>query len=67
MPAKRKRLPADAPAGTFVLVVEDDKSVTRTSTRSVPWKLASGHVVVMLSDRRGCFLAQRCHLDGGAA
>jgi len=66
MPAKRKRLPPDAPADTPVVVVEDEQSLTRTSTRSEPWKLGSGHMVVMLSDRRGCYLAQRCYLDEAA-
>jgi len=56
-------LPGDAPAGTAVLVVEDDHTITRTVTRSAPWKLASGHLVVMLKGRAGGFAAERCHLD----
>ena len=67
MPQRRKGalqpLPVDAPEGTRVLVVEDDKTITRTVTRSAPWKLPNGRMVVLLKGRAGGFAAERCHLD----
>ena len=34
-----RQLPLDAPAGTPVFVVEDDRSITLSRTRSAPWSL----------------------------
>lgn len=49
----------DAPSGLAVVVVEDDHSLTFTSTRSTPWRLGHGELVVSLTGRAGGFLASR--------
>jgi len=63
VPRACSSLPDDAEAGTRVFVVEDDQTITHTITRSKPWALGSGHLVVQLKGKSGCYLARRCFLD----
>jgi hypothetical protein len=60
-PTKLQSLPTTAPAGTRVVVVEDDFSLTLTDTRSEPWPLGSGHWVVLLVGRTGGFSIDRVY------
>jgi hypothetical protein len=48
------------PPGTPVIVEEDDGRQTKTTTRSEAYLLGGHTAVVMLADRSGCFLLQRC-------
>lgn len=64
-----KTLPINAPAGTLVLVVEDDHTITLTRTRSEPWPLSllgpRGErqvYVVMLARRKGGYALSRCFI-----
>lgn len=50
----------DTPSGTPVNVVEDDGTTTETTTRSLPWRLGSGALVVLLEGRTGGYSAERC-------
>lgn len=47
------------PVGIAVDVTEDDGRTTRTVTRSEPW-LVSNRAVILLQDRSGGFLLERC-------
>lgn len=63
--AKNKKVGEDTPEGTAVLLVEDDGSVTKTRTRSAPWKLGHGELVVMVEGRAGGYMASRLTIDEG--
>jgi hypothetical protein len=50
----------DTPAGTRVLLVEDEEmGVTFTRTRSEVWRLGHGERVVLVEGRTGGYLASR--------
>ena len=48
------------PVGTPILLVEDDLTVTFTRTRSEPWRLGHGELVVLVEGRTGGYLLSRC-------
>lgn len=61
LPARRlPQLPRDAESGARVIVVEDDFTVTLTTTRSAPWELGCGEWVVLLVGRAGGYSLERC-------
>lgn len=43
------------PVGTEVIVIEDDRHETWTSTVSVAWLLGGHTAVIALADRSGCY------------
>ena len=53
------RLQRNAPEGTPVLVIEDDGTITRCTTRSPPWKMGEGPWLVLLSGRTGGYALDR--------
>ncbi len=48
------------PPGTPVRVREDGGHFTETKTRGKPWEMAYGDWVVLLEDRAGAYLMERC-------
>ncbi len=56
-------LRASDPAGTPLVVTEDDGSTTETRTRSEVWPLGDGTLVVSLEGRAGGFMVQRCRAE----
>lgn len=60
-PCLQKQLPAHTalPSGTRVQVTLDDGSSWQTKTRSEPWRLASGHWVVLIEGRVGGYSLDR--------
>lgn len=53
------------PVGTDVIVTEDDRTETKTSTVSVAWLLGGHTAVVALADRSGCFMLARVRPGAG--
>lgn len=45
--------------GTLVTVMLDSGATLDTKTRSEPWQLGSGHWVVQLEGKPGCYLLDR--------
>lgn len=54
---------ADTPSGTPVLLVKDDRSVVETVTRSKPWEIDSGDLLVKVNGIAGGYLATRCYVQ----
>lgn len=63
-PIKLSCVDEQTPVGTVVLVAEDNQTITRTATRSEPWRLGHGELVVSLVGRSGGYRASRCFLEG---
>ena len=59
-PVKCPPATAETPEGTAVLVAEDrGRGITLTRTRSAPWEIGPGRLVVMLEGKSGGFLLER--------
>lgn len=54
----------EAPVGIEVVVREDNGTLTLTRTRSEPWQLGDGTLVVQIEGRIGGFAASRIFLAG---
>ena len=73
MREKLQPLAVDAPIGTLVLVVEDDRTITLTRTRSTPWALqlvgrvrrVSGTIGRAADDDREVYVVQLARRSGG--
>jgi hypothetical protein len=70
-PSTLMQVTESTPIGSCVLVIEDDLAMsfrsgnltgrlTKTWTRSEPWKLGHGELVVSLVGRTGGYIASRC-------
>lgn len=62
----------DTPIGAEVIVLRDTGALLRTQTRSEPWRLGNGQLVVSVYGISGGYAAERVHLlitvpDGPAA
>jgi hypothetical protein len=62
---KLAKLNHDAPSGTAVLLVEDNRTITYTFTRSEPWELLNDHWVVLLIGRAREYTVDRCFTLNG--
>jgi len=60
-----KTIADNTPSGTEVLVLLDSHELAQTSTRSKPWRLGSGELVVLLDGFTGGYSALRCFARSG--
>lgn len=60
-PTKGQCVDDGTPSGTDVIVVEDDRGITYTATRSEVWQPQHGRKLVMLVGRSGGYDAARVY------
>lgn len=61
-PQKLVPLTEDTPIGTLVALVDDFHGLTITRTRTLPWRLGHGALVVSVVGRTGGYDAKRIHI-----
>lgn len=61
-PQKLVPLAEETPIGTLVALVDDFYGVMITRTRSIPWRLGNGALVVSVVGRTGGYDAKRIHI-----
>lgn len=61
-PLKLQMVTEVTPNGTLIALVDDFYGVTITRTRSDPWRLGDGTLVVSVVGRTGGYSAERCYV-----
>jgi hypothetical protein len=52
----------ETPPGSTVVLLDDEGRAHVTRTRSSPWRIGNGTLVVSVMGRTGGYMAQRCHV-----